>query len=199
MDARVEQLSIFPENDGVQDGDAEWVHLSSGGKHRLGQFSRNGTTEDGQTATPTKKQVINGNCPYLQASRISLEGKEHIHPRPLHRLGWHAHQDHEPRVDFEKSVQVRFTRYAVVCPEVALPLHNLLVTSEGFEGHSRSRRKYLQRVTHAGSNTPPQAGTKQYVKYTDTTPLCASCPRHYGIKCLYSRKLQSTMVSIRQI
>ena len=60
---------------------------------------------------------------------------------------WPAHQDHESRVELEENVQARFTRYTIVCSEVTLPFHGLVVASKCFEGHSRRRGKHLRSVT----------------------------------------------------
>ena len=71
---------------------------------------------------------------------------------------WRAHQDHEPRVDVEENVQAGFTRYAVVCSEVALPAHDLVVASKRFEGNSRGRRKHLRSPTQEAicNQLPPR-------------------------------------------
>ena len=53
----------------------------------------------------------------------------------ISRSRWPPHQDHDPGVDLEENVQLRFTRNAVVCSEVTLPFHHLGVARKCLERH----------------------------------------------------------------
>lgn len=46
-----------------------------------------------------------------------------------------SHHDHEPRVQFEEQMQARFTRYAIVRPEVALSVGHIVVARISLEHH----------------------------------------------------------------
>lgn len=55
-----------------------------------------------------------------------------------------THQDHDYRVSFEEKVQVRLARYAVVCPEIRIPIPNTIIAGEGLERQGGRRGEYLQ-------------------------------------------------------
>lgn len=57
-----------------------------------------------------------------------------------------AHHDHNPRVDHVPLVLGRVAGQPVVRPQVALPLHRLVVASEGLECYRRCRRENLQKI-----------------------------------------------------